>query len=75
MVLYLINDANKLSYAYVQRHAPQKLLRFPTKKGMLRTKPYLTRLSIDEHNLYYEGRDRVSLLEAARRGILLYDLK
>ncbi|CAM9339819.1 unnamed protein product, partial [Laminaria digitata] len=53
----------------------QKLLRYPPRKGLLASKPYLTLLSIDEHNLYYEGRDRVSLPEGSRRGILLYNLK
>ena len=53
----------------------QKLLRYPPRKGLLASKPYLTLLSIDEHNLCYEGRDRVSLPEGSRRGILLYNLK
>lgn len=53
----------------------QKLLRYPTRKGLIGKKPYLTLLSIDEHNLYYEGKDRVSLPEGSRRGILLYKLK
>lgn len=53
----------------------QKLLRFPTRTGLFGSKPYLTLLSIDDHNLYYQGRDRVSLPEASRRGIMLYDLK
>lgn len=53
----------------------KKLLRYPPRKGLVGSKPYLTLLSIDEHNLYYEGRDRVSLPEGSRRGILLYSLK
>lgn len=48
---------------------------YPSRKGLVGSKPYLTMLSIDENNLYYEGRDRVSLPEGSRRGIMLYNLK
>lgn len=53
----------------------QKLLRFPARKGLVGSKPYLTLLSIDEHNLYYQGKDRVSCPEGSRTGIMLYNLK
>lgn len=53
----------------------QKLLRFPARKGLLGGKPYLTLLSIDEHNLYYQGKDRMSHPEGSRTGIMLYNLK
>ena len=53
----------------------QKLVMYPSRKGLVGSKPYLTMLSIDENNLYYEGRDRVSLPEGSRRGIMLYNLK
>ncbi|CAM9126790.1 unnamed protein product, partial [Hapterophycus canaliculatus] len=53
----------------------QKLLRFPSRRGVIGSKPYLTLLSIDEHNLYYQGKDRVSVPEGSRRSILLYNLK
>lgn len=53
----------------------QTLLRFPPPKGLWGSKPYITRLYIDEHNLYYEGRERNSLQEGSRRSMLLYTLK
>lgn len=51
------------------------LLRFYARSGLAARKQQETRLSIDEHNLYYEKVDREGHGRGSRQSILLYNLK
>ncbi|CAM9595153.1 unnamed protein product [Discosporangium mesarthrocarpum] len=53
----------------------QILCRFPTPTRLKRSKPYLTRLSIDENTLYYESEDRIKNANSSRVSISLYNLR